>query len=297
MKKIIFDHDLGGDCDDAAAAAIVIKAHKAGECRCLAITHAIGDHNGAYVIKALCEYFGVDDIEIGCNRENSKCSDEPYRNCTKATAEKYFRGREMPEPESNIRIIRRIMANNGGKKDITLVTTGPLITIDELYKSGADDISPKTGRELVRETVAEFVCGAGCFSDPNCHEWNIVADLESALNVINDPAIPMIFVGNNVGGPIFTGHLLRDFDENYPVRDCYLIVNEGKGFLRNSWDLVTMYYAIYGGCGYWEQLDGYDVRVLENECTYVKKGGIHSYVRQIGDSGEITELLDRAMMP
>ena len=245
MKKIIFDHDLGSDCDDAGAAAIVIKAHMAGECECLAITHAIGDHHGAYAIKAICEYFGADDIEVGCNRENNKLSTPDYYTCTKYTTEKYFKDRELPYLESNVKILRRIMASNGAK-DITLVTTGPLTTIYELYKSGPDDISPKTGRELVQENVAEFICGAGCFNDPNCREWNLRADMESALDVINDPAVPMIFVGNNVGGGIFTGDLLRDFDENYPVRDCYFLLHDWKDCVRNSWDLVTVYYAIYG---------------------------------------------------
>ncbi|MBQ1502894.1 MAG: dockerin type I repeat-containing protein, partial [Clostridia bacterium] len=38
MQKLILDHDLGPDCDDAAAVCIVVKAHMKGEINCLAIT-------------------------------------------------------------------------------------------------------------------------------------------------------------------------------------------------------------------------------------------------------------------
>ncbi len=296
MKKVILDHDLGSDCDDAAAAAIVLKAHKRGECKCLAITHAIGDHYGAYCIAAIAEYFGVSDVEIGINLENNKMTEYYYHDVTKAPAEKYFKGREFPKLESNVRILRRIFANNGAR-DITFMSTGPMTTLFELLHTGADDISPKSGLELFRENVCEYVAGACCFCDPNNLEWNIRADSESSMYVINELHLPTVYVGNNVGGCIITGESLRDCDENYPVRDSYFLLNEGPEGLRNSWDQAVVLFALYGGMGFWDVKHGVSVRITEEGKTVLTEGGNDSYVYQVGDSEEIKAYINRAMSP
>ena len=296
-KKIIYDHDLGSDCDDAGAVAILVKAHKAGRCRALAITSCIADPYGAICTGAICEYFGVDDIPIGANRSNNKLSEKGYDDCTRVAAEKWYNGGPYPEYESSVTLLRRILAENG-KKDITFVTTGPLITVHELLKSGPDEISPKTGKELFEENIAEFVCGAGNFTgDTENREWNIRADPESALYVINDPVVPMTFVGNNVGGGIFTGNRLPDCDERYPVRESYYLLWNYENCVRNSWDLVTVYYAVYGGAGLWDIAEGYDVKVNELGQTRFKAGGPHSYIYQSASSELITALLDEFMIP
>ena len=183
MKKIILDHDLGSDCDDAAAAAIAIKSHKNGTCKVLAITQSIGSHYGSYAIQALCEYFDVSDIPIGINVESDLNDDDGFATCTKFTTEKYFKGRVLPRLEGNTRLLRKILAENG-KKDITFVTTGPLTTVSELFKTRADDISEKSGLQLFKENVVEFVCGVGNVHDPNNREWNIRADPTSAIDEI-----------------------------------------------------------------------------------------------------------------
>ncbi len=297
LKKIIYDHDLGSDCDDAAALAILIKAHKAKRCKALAVTCCIADKYSAPCTQAICEYFDVSDIPIGRNLENNKHSEDCYHDCTKVTCEKWYGDREPPSHESNVKLLRRVLAENG-KKDITFITTGPLTTVFELFRSGPDEISKKTGRELFGENVAQFVCGAGNFTgDTENREWNLVADPEAALEVVNEPEVPMTFVGNNVGGCIFTGNHLPDCDERYPVRECYYLLWNYEKCVRNSWDLVTVYYGIYGGAGLWDVAEGYDVKVNELGQTRFKKGGIHSYLYQTASEKLITELLDEFMMP
>ncbi|MBE6562847.1 MAG: hypothetical protein E7660_03830 [Ruminococcaceae bacterium] len=297
LKKIIYDHDLGSDCDDAGALAILIKAHKAKRCKALAITCCIADKYSAPCTDAICQYFGVSDIPIGRNLENDKHSAPCYHDCTKVTCEKWYGDKPMPEHESNVKLLRRILAENG-KKDITFITTGPLTTVFELFRSGADEISPKSGRELFAENVTEFVCGAGNFTGDRANrEWNIRADSESAVEVINRPATPITFVGNNVGGCIFTGNKLPDCDERYPVRECYYLLWNYENCVRNSWDLVTVYYGIYGGGGFWDVAKGYDVTVNALGQTRFSEGGIHSYLYQSASSEVITAVLDEFMMP
>jgi len=294
-KKIILDHDLGSDCDDAGAIAILMKGHLQGRCRALAVTHTIADHYGQYAACAIAGYYGVTDVPFGINLENDRLSGEEYRASSKYAAEKYFAGRGLPELEGNVGLLRRVLAANG-RKDISLVTIGPLTTVCGLLRSGPDGVSPKTGRELFRENVSEFICGGCNFVDSAVSDWNIAADPDASDEVVNRALMPMTFVGDEVGGRIVTGSYLEACDPGYPVRDCYLSFNKGKGFTRYSWDLATVYYAIMGGCGLWEKKNGLGVRVNGAGNTFFSPGGEHACLVQTAGDAEVTETLDRAMM-
>lgn len=285
MKKVLFDHDLGSDCDDGAAGAIFAKAHREGLIRLLGVTHAIANPHGQYCMEAIFEYLGVKDVPFGYNLENDKCGDDGFHIATKSPADRYFteKGRPFPERKSNIKLLRKILAENGGKKDITLAMTGPFITLHELYKSAPDDISPKTGLELAKENLERIIIAGGNFQSFEVQEWNIRADAESALAVLNNSPIPILFVGNEVGGCIISGQSLAAEPEDYPVRDCYYALNAAFGLnacTRNSWDLVVAYYTVYGDTGLWERRDGYEVEVDELGRTKYAPGGIHSYLVQ-----------------
>ena len=53
-KQLIFDTDIGMDCDDAAALGILLNAHKRGECEILAITASTGRECATATVKAIC---------------------------------------------------------------------------------------------------------------------------------------------------------------------------------------------------------------------------------------------------
>lgn len=300
-KKLLYDHDYGADCDDGGAIVMVVKAHKAGNINCLAITDCIGDPWGSIATKAICEYYDVFDIPIGCNKENDKMTADAYHGCTKVPAEKWYAGKELPQFESNVKLWRKILAANG-KKDITVATSGPLITIFNVLNSGPDEISPKTGRELFVENVCEFVVGGGHFlewqREMGCREYNFWEDSESSMDIINNPVMPLTFVGNNVGGPIISGNLLHTAPDDYPVKESYLLVTDSPGYTRYSWDLAVVYWAMYGSGGIYDIDHGYTITINElGQTAYEKNGGMHSIVKQAASSELITKMFDEFLMP
>ena len=293
-KKIIFDHDLGSDCDDGAAGVILARAVKNGLCDALAVTHSVGNPHGQYVMESLFEYFGVrDNIPFGYLFQDVN-ADDTFHGSTKRTAEMYYleKGRPYPERQSNVKVFRKVLAENNAK-DIILVSTGPFTSLRELYESGPDEISPKTGIELVKENICLFCCAAGCFTSSEVREWNIRADVESAFEVLNNSPIPITYFGNNVGGAFMTGQDLPNEPEDYPLRNSYMELHNFSGeSARPSWDLVVMYYAIYGESGFWTVKEGYDVKVNELGQTTFKEGGIHSYIEQVQDTQPIQDLMN-----
>ncbi len=279
MKKIIYDHDFGADCDDGGAGAMLAKAHRDGHVKVLAVTQAIANPYGQYCMEAIFDYLGVSGIPFGYNLENSKFSGDVYHLCTKSPAEKYYAAKKKPFPEqqSGIRLLRKVLSENN-RKDITLVTTGMLTTVYGLCLSGPDDISPKTGLELLAENIEEYVLGGANFESEDVREYNVRADIEAGMYVVNQAPFPITYVGSEVGFYIISGQILADQPEDYPLREAFYAVNEGKDCTRFSWDQADMHYAIFGPGDFWEVHRNIHVSIDSEGHTFFRPGGKDSYL-------------------
>lgn len=279
MKKIIYDHDFGADCDDGGAGAMLAKAHRDGRVKVLAVTQAIANPYGQYCMEAIFDYLGVSGIPFGYNLENSKFSGDAYHLCTKSPAEKYYAAKNKPFPEqqSGIRLLRKVLSENN-RKDITLVTTGMLTTIYGLCLSGPDDISSKTGLELLAENIEEYVLTGANFESEDVREYNVRADIEAGMYVVNQAPFPITYVGSEVGFYIISGQILADQPEDYPLREAFYAVNEGKDCTRFSWDQAAMHYAIFGTGDFWEVHRNIHVSIDSEGHTFFRTGGKDSYL-------------------
>ena len=239
--KIIIDTDLGGDCDDVGALAVACNLAKAGKTELLAVTYCIGNPWGGYFTRYELDYFGFKDVPLGTLKDENFMSAPNYAKYSKPFCEKYQP--QHPETEDATRVLRRTLAGNSG---VTLVAIGPLRNISNLLESDPDDISPLNGIELVKESVVEFVTMLGSFDRPDYTEWNILMDIKSAQNVIEKMPVPIVFSPHELGSHIFTGQLNETLPEGHPVREAYWLYSDKKSYIRQSWDLITVYAAVTG---------------------------------------------------
>lgn len=65
MKKILFDTDLGDDCDDVLALDLLLAANRFGECELTGITYSSICRNSPSCIHAITSYYGMGNIPIG----------------------------------------------------------------------------------------------------------------------------------------------------------------------------------------------------------------------------------------
>ncbi len=298
MKKVIFDHDLGPDCDDAGAVSIVAKAHRAGEINCLAITTCIYSEYSAYAAAAVTDYLGCEDIPHGWNNERNTTGMNVR--CCKTPATNYWNTNgPWPVLHSNTTLLRQILADNGNKKDITFITTGPITTLYCLFISGADGISDMTGRELFINNVSWYMCGGGNFVNTGETEHNFAEDIDATLYVINNlTEVPVTFAGSNVAGHIYTGGVLASCPDAWVVKGCYYYQNYETGnYARNSWDLATVYFGVYGGAGMWQEKSGYNISVYTNGATIISQGGDRGYIEAIASDDVVRGAFHRGIVP
>ena len=63
-KNIILDTDIGPDCDDVAALAVLNLLADRGLCRILGVSHCTSNPYGAGMIDVINRYYGRPDIAI-----------------------------------------------------------------------------------------------------------------------------------------------------------------------------------------------------------------------------------------
>ena len=293
MKKIIFDTDLGGDCDDVGALAVLLNLAKAGKAEVLCVTYCIGNPWGAYLTRDMLDARGFANVPLGVLKEPEFMGEPFYERYSRAYCEAFDVAKT--ESEDAVRVLRRTLAENGGVRDITLIAVGPLRNIANLLASGPDDISSLSGKELVAQNVCLFATMLGRFDIADYTEWNVKMDIPSARATVAQMPAPTLFCPFECGSHVLTGANNETQPEDHHVRFSYLKFSEGKSFLRQSWDPITVYAAIEcdNSLYTWRE-----THVSINESGYcIEDGTAGMYVlTQKATDEEITATLDALMI-
>ncbi len=292
-KQIIFDTDIGMDCDDAAALGILLNAHKRGECEILAITASTGRDGATATVNAICDYYGVNGIPVGRMKRMLQC--DGVNNYARAVMEKY--GTEDVETDA-VPLLRKTLAEAAGK--VSVIAVGPLSNLEELLKSKADEFSPLCGAELVKQKVDKLYVMIGSFSQnfggKRFREWNLLQDVPAARYVIENWSTKKVYLPFEIGAAVFTEMGQNENPVWYSMKNFAIAngVDISNGYRRESWDPVTCMIAlnennplfIYSPEGT-VTVDGDCVTLFEE-----KTGGLDKYLSVNSDLKGIEKLLN-----
>lgn len=284
LKNILIDTDIGPDCDDVAALAMLNIYANRGLCRILGIGHCTSNFYGAGTIDAICRFYGNPNVEIGTYKTPGFLCDEKCVIYNRNIVEEFPNRYQAAQPEDACTMYRRILADQPDHS-VDFIAIGPLNNLSMLLDSQADQYSPLSGGELVQQKVRRLALMAGIFKPENpeieafvvsttghpvdeTKEFNVVCDIPAARNVAENWPTPKVYLGfeagmvetgipNNVG-------LGRD----HPVKRAYdLYTENGRRF---SWDLLTVEYAICDDCAHYKLSESGSVRFDEKGCTVWK---------------------------
>jgi len=310
---IIFDTDIGGDCDDAGALAMTHRLCDMGEAELIAVTGCYESPYVAGCIDAINAYYGR-RVPVGVNYGTPAYPDT-YTSAlcnefeSAYPAEKY----DYVKPEDAVRVIRRALAA-AECRSVTLVATGPLSTLARLVKSGADDISPLSGAELIARSVLRTVVMGGRFfgtwpmpvmlgDQASVWEYNIRADIPAAQTVCDMWPGELVFSSFEIGLWTVT---MREYTakapKDDPVRRAYEIFeaipgNNERG--RQSWDHTAMLYAIRPDAGYYHLHPYGRISVTDEGVTewHADDTAKHTYLIPCADYKEIERVIDSLVLP
>lgn len=304
-KKIILDTDIGCDCDDTGALAVLHALADANEAEILAITHVTSTKNGPACIDIINRYYGRDNIMIGVLPETDFFSEDTYDTYATKVANKFISSitdrRHLP---SAVSVIRKTLSKQQDNS-VTIVSIGQLRNMRYLLQSEPDCHSPLNGVDLIRQKVAMLVVMGGCFpskATPGFEpieviaEYNIACDITSAKDVSEKWPSPIVYSGFEIGYRINTGiPLLEAADESNPVRYAYEVYS---GTSRHSWDQTAVLFAVRGLMDYWDLSSFGHIEVTDEGITRFKPSNDkkHSYLIEKKHPDEMRQIIDKLML-
>jgi len=234
---IILDTDIGPDCDDAGALALLHILAKDKPVQLMAVTNCTSNPYGNGAIDAINRAYGQYDVPIGMYDKPGFLCDEVSKKYNKAICLNYenrFRNnQEAPSALKTLKNALRQVEDNS----IIMIAIGPLNNMADLLRDAE-------GKLLVAQKVKLLVTMSISMSFV---EWNVEMDIPSAQKVFADWPTPIIATPAETGGKIITGVDFKDMSKDHPVRLAYHLFNDGddsKG--RSSWDLTAVWVAIEG---------------------------------------------------
>ncbi len=266
MVKVFLDTDIGPDCDDAGALQVLHTLCAQGRAQLLGVTHCTSNPHGLPAVSVINRYNGR-EVPLGTTRREGFLTDgDKYNRALDEQYDHEFKdGREQRDARE---VFAEVLAAQDDHS-VTVVAIGPLNNI-------ADYIATEEGRALVRQKVRRLVCMAGRF-DGLKPEWNVEMDVSAARSVLENWPTPIVFCGWEAGGSVITGAALEGM-AGHPVREAYRLYTNGS-LRRQSWDLLTVLYAVLGDCDWIHAGEDGVISVQDDGATVFKAcaGGRHSY--------------------
>jgi len=261
IDKIIFDTDMGSDCDDVGALALLHVYADQNKAEILACIYSSGKIPfGVGVIDAINSYFGRPEIPIGTDFENNIGDPIDKMNATILAKQTELFGHDIVQASDAVeqtKLNRKILAKQPDNS-VTYLTVGHTNALYELLISESDEISPLSGKELIQKKVKLWIAmgalNANNSEDIYTQDWNLFRNgtARSTEYLIEHFPKPVYFIAT--GTDVMTGKSLLATPENNIVRKAYEVwlkntLAKTLADQRPGWDIIAAYFAVesFGG--------------------------------------------------
>lgn len=255
---LIFDTDIGNDCDDVLAMGVIHSLQTRGECELLAVTITKDHDLAAPFTDAVNTFYGRGDIPIGVCRSGVT----PKAGSFNVLAAKQDDGKDRfphdlrsgKDAPDAVAVLREALA---GQEDgsVVIAQVGFSTNLANLLKSTADKHSDLDGMQLVRQKVKLLSVMAGAFRQIknkdgmlyDHKEYNIVKDIPAAKLLAQDWPTPIIWSGFEIGKNLTYPHesILLDYRyvPHHPLSEAYTLYIPPPHD-RPTWDLTSVLQAV-----------------------------------------------------
>jgi inosine-uridine nucleoside N-ribohydrolase len=298
--KIIFDTDMGPDFDDVGAITILHALAAKGECEILATMASDGYPYIAPTLEVFNRYFQKPNIPIGVpgpDAPSFSCPNHWNDSLTVKYLPKLKTNKDYP---SATEVYRKVLSSQPDKS-VVIVTVGFLSNLETLLKSGPDQFSKLSGKELVAKKVKKWVAMAGGFPEGN--EFNVNQHAKASVYVFQNWPTPILFSGFEIGVKIMTGNkVATQGTKGSPVQwayhYCLSNYENRQSVNRNSWDHTAVLCAVRNPENYF-YVNGNGTFVCNPDGSNTwnpDKNSNHSFLVHKYPYQKIADILDNLMM-
>jgi len=265
--RLILDTDMGNDCDDALALAMIHALQNRNEVRLLAVTITKDNHDAAPFVDLVNHFYGRPDIPIGVVREGKTTKDAPMLKVPV----------ERRDAHGNFVYPRRLADGSQAPEAVALLTRilkeqpDASVTIAQIGFSTnlARLVANPEGKALAARKVKALYLMAGNFQKPQ-PEYNVFTDGPAFRDLMKNWPTPIIFSGFEIGLAITypMESINRDFAwaPDHPVVEAYKVY-VGKPEDHPNWDSTAVLDAIRPDRGYFDLSPAGNVELGEKDTT------------------------------
>ncbi len=265
--RLILDTDMGNDCDDALALAMIHALENRNEVHLLAVTITKDNRDAAPFVDLVNHFYGRPDVPIGVVHDGKTPKDAPM---LKVPVERrdahgnfvYPRrlhdGSQAPEA---VELLTRILSQQPDGS-VTIAQIGFSTNLARL-------VATPPGRLLAAQKVKALYLMAGNFqkSQP---EYNVFTDAPAFHDLMKNWPTPIIFSGFEIGLVITypMESIEKDFawTTDHPVVEAYKVY-VGKPEDHPNWDSTAVLEAIRPDRGYFDFSPAGNVELGEKDTT------------------------------
>jgi hypothetical protein len=293
--KIIFDTDMGSDCDDAGALALLHHYADQKEAEILATVYTSGKvPYGAGVVEAINIFFGRSDLPVGATHDDElgdpkdKMNAEKLAKDTVAFGNTIIHNQHAPLHTALSRNILAVQPDNS----VVYVTVGHTKGLYDLLTSLPDSSSDLSGKQLLAKKLKRWVAlgalGADNSQGNHTRDWNFFFNGTAPYTdyLVKNFPVPVYYVDG--GKNVMTAKGLKNTPPGNIVRTAYRdwlwnVEQKTLDDQRPSWDLVTVYFAVKGPGDFFEAPKaGWLSFDVEKGCRWLagEQGPVQYFVRQ-----------------
>jgi hypothetical protein len=252
--QIILDTDMQTDCDDVGALAVLHALADRGEAQILGTIVCVLNPWATPCTDAVNTFYGRPDLPLAALKGTDGVN----------LPSKFAEGIAKSFPHDadaasvpDATLLYRQLLTKAAEQSVTILSVGYMTNLALLLNSPADDVSPLTGRELIRRKVKTWICMGGNFPDDelktgSSDNVNFRRHPNSAIECISDWPGPIVFVGREIGHSMRAGERLNEAPTTNPVRRAYELYFGGAPKDRHCADLAAVLYAVRGLGEYWD---------------------------------------------
>ncbi len=305
--KVILDTDMGSDCDDVGALALLNEYMQQGRVEILGVVYSSGVvPYGAGIIDAINRYYGHSDIPIGANHDSlvgdpvDKMTAEKLAKDTEAFGHEIIHNTDVKEQAA---FLRELLYRQDDTS-VVYITIGHTKGLYDLMASAPDSMSRLSGKQLAEKKIKKWiVLGAlGAHNEEyRVKDWNFFFNNTAKFTdyLVENFERPTYFI--DAGQDVYTGKSLEQTPPGNIVRTAYRdwlwnVEKKTLGDQRSSWDLMAVLYAVEEPLKWFEVFDdGYLDFDPEKGCQWISSDShlMHYFVLQKdGFAAEISDYLN-----
>ena len=295
--SVIFDTDMGPDCDDVGAITLLHAFADEGEATILATVASTNYPKVTQVLSVLNTYFNRPNVPIGVPAGEA-VSDKDSQHWSDTITARYPHSiRSNNDVPDAVTLYRQILAKQPDNS-VTIISVGFFTNLANLLTTRPDQYSKLSGKALVAKKVKRLVSMAGKF--PDGREFNVFKDTPASKTVFAEWPTPILMSGFEIGQKIHSGMPLiqNTAIRHSPVKDVFALSipksDEDKNG-RMSWDQTAVLIGVRGYEPYYTVTSGRLTLNADGSNGWNANGKGHQYIIEKMPSAAVEALINTLM--